>query len=87
MTRRAAPGGVAYSCDCFRTIGGVRYIAWMSCPSADRIAAYRKVGVRVRRFGDESFIHPDDREQAEQVDFDAENPRAANGTAGQDGAA
>jgi hypothetical protein len=40
MTRRAAPGGVAYSCDCYRTINGVRYIAWMSCPSDGRMMAY-----------------------------------------------
>jgi hypothetical protein len=44
----------------------------MSCPSADRMAAYRKAGVRVRRFGDESFIHPDDRARAEHVDDAAE---------------
>lgn len=68
MTRRAAPGGVAYSSDCYRTFDGERYEAWTSCATADVIAAYRRAGVRCRRLGEELFVHVDDKERAAQFD-------------------
>jgi hypothetical protein len=77
MTRRAAPGGVAYSADCYRTVNGIRYTAWMFYISEDRIAAYRKAGIRCRRFAGELFIHPDDEAAAEQIDREAEKGGAA----------
>lgn len=72
MTRRAAPGGQSYSIDCYRTVKGVRFMAWTSCPSPDRTAAYRKAGVRCRRFGEELFIDPFDQSLALKVDEEAE---------------
>lgn len=60
--------GVKDSADCWRTIGGYRYDAWMSCPSEDRIASYRKAGVRCRRFGEELFVHQLDTDMARAVD-------------------
>lgn len=76
MTRRAAPGGVAYSCDCYRTIKGERYIAWLSAPSDDRIKAYRDAGIRCRRFGEELFVRELDKTSAEQLDFKLDSLRA-----------
>jgi len=66
------PKGVNDASDCFRTIDGVKYSAWTSFPSADRIAAYRAASVRCRRFGEELFIHPLDEDQAAQIDMDEE---------------
>lgn len=60
--------GVKFSSDCWRTIRGVRWGNWMSCPGAEIIALYRAAGVRVRRFGEELYIHPDDHEKASAVD-------------------
>lgn len=54
--------------DCYRTIKGARYVAWMSVPSMDRIAAYRQAGIRCRRFGDELFVHEADVSAAADVD-------------------
>lgn len=53
---------------CYRTVNGAHYVAWLSCPSADRIAAYRAAGARVRRFGDELYVHHMDDDICERVD-------------------
>lgn len=55
--------GVNDASDCIRTVNGVKYVAWMSFPTADRIKAYRAAGVRCRRFSEELFLHPMDKEQ------------------------
>jgi hypothetical protein len=68
-TNRRNSHGVKASCDCYRTIKGHEYQAWTSCASDDRIAAYRKAGVRCRRFGDELFVHVFDTEEAARVDM------------------
>lgn len=68
MTRRAAPGGVAYSCDCYRTIGGERYVAWTSCEAQAKAREYRRADVRCRREGEELFVHVDDQQRAAQLD-------------------
>jgi hypothetical protein len=60
--------GVNDASDCVRTVNGVKYGAWMSFPTEDRIKAYRAAGVRCRRFGEELFVHPMDEEVAAQVD-------------------
>ena len=60
--------GVKESINCYRTIGGYRYDAWLSAPSKDRIAAYREAGIRCRRFGEELFVHQLDTDMAAQVD-------------------
>lgn len=60
--------GVNDASDCFRTVNGIKYIAWMSFPSLERIKAYRDAGVRCRRFGEELFIHPEDESIAIEVD-------------------
>lgn len=73
-TNRRNSHGVKASCDCYRTIKGHEYQAWMSCPSTDRIAAYRAAGVRVRRFGEELFVHVWDTEEAGKVDAALDNP-------------
>ncbi len=67
-TNRRNQHGVKASCDCYRTIKGHEFQAWTSCPSADRIAAYRAAGVRCRRFKDELFVHVWDTEEAAKVD-------------------
>jgi len=56
--------GVNDSADCHRTIGGVVYGSWGSCVPPTLIKAYRAAGVRCRRFGEELFIHPDDKKAA-----------------------
>jgi len=58
--------------DCYRTFNGVKYPAWMSFPSSDRVKAYRKAGVRCRRLGEELFVHWADRQLAAEVDVTAE---------------
>ena len=60
--------GVNDSCQCYRTIGGCQYIAWISCPSDERIAAYRSAGVRCRRQGVELYVCVADEEDAQLVD-------------------
>lgn len=75
--------------DCYRTINGHKYIAWMSCPSAERIATYRASNVRCRRFGDELFVHVFDTEEAKKVDqsVDKSAPKAERPNAGDEGGA
>lgn len=68
--------GVNDAADCYRTIGGDRYVAWMSFPSITRIAAYRAAGVRVRRFGEELFVREIDSMEAAQVDAKQDGPNA-----------
>lgn len=64
--------GVKDASDCRRTINGLLYLAHMSCPSAERIALYRKAGIRCRRQGDELYVAFLDQDQAN--DIDANNP-------------
>ena len=68
MTRRAAPGGVAYSSDCYRTYKGVRYEAYASDDVARRAKLYRSYGVRCRSYADELFMHPEDLTKASAID-------------------
>lgn len=56
--------GVKDASDCWRTIDGEHFIAWMSFPSQEYIAALRKAGVKCRRFGDELFIREADKDAA-----------------------
>lgn len=60
--------GVNDASDCYRTIDGRLYVAWTSFPSPERIAAYRKAGLRCRRFGEELFIYENDQKSAEEID-------------------
>lgn len=60
--------GVKDASDCWRTVAGVRWGQWVSFPSPARIVAYRGAGLRVRRFGEELHIHPDDRARATELD-------------------
>lgn len=60
--------GVKYGSDCYRTFGGARFDCWMSFPSQERIAAYRKASIRCRRLGDELFVHVLDIETATKLD-------------------
>lgn len=62
--------GVKDAFDCFRTINGVKYVAWMSFPTKERIKSYRAAGIRCRRFGEELFVHPMDEENAKRIDND-----------------
>lgn len=65
---RHGKDGYKLASDLYRTINGAPYIAWMSFPSVDRIAAYRARGIRCRRFGDELFIAESDQDAARVVD-------------------
>lgn len=65
--------GVNDATDCYRTFCGERHLAWMSFPSAERIAAYRANGVRCKRIGEELFVHEDDLKLASHVDDVAAN--------------
>lgn len=69
--------GVNDANDCYRTIHGARFNAWVSCPTPERIAAYREAGARVRRFGEELFVHEADDDIAASVDarLDAKETR------------
>lgn len=60
--------GVNYATDCYRTVDGKRYIAWLSFPSESRIKKYRSSGVACRRFGEELFIFEDHQELASEID-------------------
>lgn len=60
--------GVIDQTDSVRTVNGVTFMSWMSFPSAARVAAYRRAGVRCRRFGDELYINPADRDLATAID-------------------
>ncbi len=60
--------GVKDASDCYRTIKGFRYIAWMSFPSDRRIREYRSVGCRCVRRGDELFMCISDKDLAGKVD-------------------
>ena len=64
--------GLKDSIDCYRTIDGVRYYAWLSNPSSSRVTAYRAVGVRCVRRGVELFVHNLDTDTAAEVDSKAE---------------
>lgn len=66
--------GVNDAIDCYRTFNGEKYPAWMSFPSSDRVKAYRAVGIRCRRQGEELFVHIDDRWLAEAVDAEQDAP-------------
>lgn len=66
MTRNAQ--GLKDSINCYRTVDGYRYDAWISCPSQDRIAAYRAAGIRCRKFGEELFVHQLDTDMAASID-------------------
>jgi hypothetical protein len=70
-TRNAS--GVKSASDCYRTIKGIEYRAWMSFPSKDRTAAYRDADVRCRRFGEELFVHILDEDMAAQIDAQMED--------------
>ena len=56
------------SIDMYRTFDDAQFVAWLSHPSDDRIAAYRKAGIRCRRRGDELFVHCADRDDAAVLD-------------------
>lgn len=60
--------GVKDASDCWRTIKGRRYLAYMSFPSAEKINAMRRAGIRVRKFGDELFVLEDDKERAAEFE-------------------
>lgn len=60
--------GVKDAADCWRTINGHHYVAWMSVPSQQRIDAYRAHGIRCRRFGEELFVHHLDTDEAGKLD-------------------
>jgi hypothetical protein len=64
--------GVKLASDCYRTIKGQEFQAWMSFPSKDRVDNYRKSGVRCIVRGDELFVHIMDVDQAR--DFDRKFP-------------
>ena len=54
--------------DCYRTVGGERFIGWGGGMSVLRIAAYRAAGVRCRRFGDDLYVRETDAAIAMDVD-------------------
>jgi hypothetical protein len=60
--------GVKLSADLYRTINGEHYECWMSFPSEELIAAYRKAGIRCRRIGSELFVHVMDIDQAREIE-------------------
>lgn len=60
--------GVKESSDCYRTFSDGRYDCWMSCPSDERIAAYRAAGIRCKRRGEELFVHQMDTDMATKID-------------------
>ena len=60
--------GVKWQCDCYRTIRGERYIAWMSYPPEKLIHTYRLAGVKCRRFKDEIYIREKDTDIATAID-------------------
>lgn len=70
--------GVKCSDRLWRTVRGVHYVQWRSCPTDDEIRRYRSCGVRCRRFGVELFVHQDDQDIARRVDTEL---RAALATA------
>lgn len=67
--------GVKWQTDCYRTINGDRYIAWMSFPSGGIIHAYRNKNLRCRRFGDELYMHVQDQDCAAQIDKEVEGTK------------
>lgn len=71
LQTRHTGDGVKLASDCWRTINGHHYEAWISYPSEERIKAYRSNGVRCRRFGEELFVHTLDTDQAKEVDKEA----------------
>lgn len=52
----------------YRTVDGVRWEAYGYAPPADRIAAYRAIGVRCRKVGDILFMHPEDFGESWRID-------------------
>lgn len=62
--------GVKDSIDCYRTIAGKRYISWGSCVPGERIAAYRKVGIKCRRLGEELFVIESDKVKVVALDME-----------------
>lgn len=52
--------GVKNSSDMWRTINGVLWPHFAIEEAPDHASYLRKAGVRVRRFGEEIFVHPDD---------------------------
>lgn len=59
--------GVKSQDDCYRTVNGERYIAWMSYPAHERNKGYRKFGVRCRMFNGELYINAADQHKALEV--------------------
>lgn len=60
--------GVIDQTNSIRTVDGVAFMSWMSFPSAERLAAYRKAGIRCRRFKEELYINPADKALALAID-------------------
>lgn len=56
--------GVKDSIDCYRTIKGERYVAWLVNPTQDCVAAYRAAGIKCRRINGELFIRFVDQSRA-----------------------
>ena len=68
MRNQRNKDGVKDQIDCYRTINGELYIAWMSFPSDDLIKSYRSSGLRCRRFGNELYLHADDKDAASELE-------------------
>lgn len=64
--------GVKWSCDQCRTINGAHYVCWITCPSPDRVSAYKAAKVRCARRGDDLYVHHMDANEAAAVDEAAE---------------
>lgn len=67
--------GVKDGCDCYRTINGIRW-HWWPAPNVDQL---RAAGLRVRRYGREVFVHPEDEERADYITFGPSNEGGARG--------
>ena len=61
-------GILKMSADRWRTWGDERFECWSTEWNAERVAAYRAAGLKVRRFEGETFLRPVDFKAADQID-------------------
>lgn len=65
---RLNQNGVKNSSDMWRTVAGVLWPHFAIEEAPDHAPYLRKAGIRVRRFADEIFVHPDDVQRAMEID-------------------
>jgi hypothetical protein len=55
----------------FRTFNGVRYEGWPYDPTSERVAQYRRLGIRCRVISGDMFVASKQTDQADEIESGA----------------